>query len=588
MRLSPSASRAVLGAFTAALVLLVGLGLLLRPTPLALNDAPPLLPAPVISAPQEPECLADASRREPQLGASAARAASAADTLDAAGLNALLATIRSATPQQRAKLLSSRSEYRHADLVQALLDAPGGDLKIPLIIDALAGETDPLVQAVLIEFLALHSHDERVIAVLDQCVHGLITDASRPVQAQLAVDGLLSALSMHARDPHDLFSLVNANSGNPEILRDLYAGLTMYRFEFGAVRDLVMQGLAHSDGMARFGAAESLRFFADRGAMTPEQFVTEFAPIVLAETDQQNRLLFLESLGAIGKAAAMPVLKDLLLDPATDARTLALAASTLAAHGDPAESLAYLEDFIAQGTAAQRRAAIAGLGALASPEAGAQLAALFLDASTSDADKLLALRSLVGKQGDHADAFLAAARSDDVAQRKMASEQFLLGDPADDSPESAAAIAQWLSDSVKTDANADVRSNALLALASRDPANATALLRERMGADAAPEVRGLAAGTLYLMGWARGDAGLRDQADAAISAESGLVQQMVRSQLAFLDGQTPDDMRARIAGQSKLWEFAASVSPTTAGGKDVSGMQRRFLTLMQSLLAQAG
>lgn len=503
----------------------------------------------------------------------------------AAGWSAALDGVRGISAAKRARCLKLRSAFRDADLVDALLALPGtGEQKVSLAITALGREDDPLVQAVLLHFLSLMVHDPRVLPVLEDAARFLVADETRPVAAHLAVTGLLAALGKQGRDPHELFQLVAANGRDPALLRDVCLGLSLHGFALEQVRDLVAAGLAHSDAHARFGASEALRLFALGGALTREEFVQQFGAIALAEPDERNRLLFLETLGAVGKELALPLLQSILDDPVAKDRDLNLAASTIAVHLPAGQAMQSLVGLLETGSEAQRRAAVTALGALPSTEAIAKLEELFRAPNASAEERRLALRSLRGKSGPEVDVFLDAAQAPDAELRLLATEHLLVTDPSILSEADRAATAEALSQAIRADEDVRVRSNALIALAGRDSVSAPGLLAERMTADSSPEVRGLAAGCLFAIGWANGDATLRASAETAIASESLPVREAIRAQLAFTAEQTPAELRAALEQRAKFWSFVEQCDPDAPGAKNVAGIQRSSVERMLALM----
>lgn len=548
-------------------------------SPIAIRHAAPLLATPDHEREPAQPITPDAQRR------AAADASAAAPPIDAeisaARFRELLDDVRQHDAAHRRRWLASRTEYLRARLVDALLAEPGSAArKIELVTAALRTEADPLVQAVLIEFLGLHAGDDRALATLDECVRSLLADASRPVQARLAVDGLLDALARHGEDPAALFQLAAAADVAPEIRLDLWLGLGLYHFDYAQVRSLVAAGLDHADDAARFGASEALRMFAVAGDIAAAEFVELLAPVIRRELHPRNRLLFLETLGAIGKQHAVPVFAAILRDPASDERMLSLAASSLALHGTASSSMPLLLELLAAG-GAHRSAAITALGAMRDGAAGAALIGLYHDPGCSVAERRSALRSLSGRAGVDPRLFLDASRSADAELRHIASLEFLRADRQQLPPDVRAALVEQLTTSVRQDGDSRVRMNGMLTLIAEDPVAASNMLSERITCDPAAEVRGLAAGTLFLMGWARGDATLREQAAAAMSTQSLPVRAEIERQLAFAETCTPDELRKSIEDDIRLWSFVDDASTSAGDGKNVAAMKARVL---QSLL----
>src|SRR5690606_20834471 len=95
---------------------------------------------------------------------------------------------------RRARLLSSKRALLGAGLLQRLLRAGTGEGALEASLARLASEPDPLLQAALLLHVASFEADPRARAALEEATHALLADPSRPVHAQVAVDGLLAAM----------------------------------------------------------------------------------------------------------------------------------------------------------------------------------------------------------------------------------------------------------------------------------------------------------------------------------------------------------------------------------------------------------
>lgn len=487
---------------------------------------------------------------------------------------------RHTTEQRRKRWLSSKAEFLSSDLIDELLASGDTTLGVGAALEILEQEQDPLVQAVLLQYLGLCEEDPRVLAPLEMAARSLLSDPSRPIVAQLAVDGLLAAMGRQQKPVGALVREIAASTKDPIILRDLWFGFSQHGFDFAENREVLMEGLSHENAFARFGASESLRMLALDGALTPKEFVEAFAPTVLSEKDPNNQLLFLETLGAVGKSEAFPVLRALAKDATADSRVRDLAATSFAGHADPKEALAFCAATFRDASDSRNvRRAIQSLGVIASPEASSALAEIF-EKSTDPATRRLALRSLSMKSGASAEPFLAAAQSEDPELRKMAAEQFMALDPESLSQEQASTIRTWQMDRARNDADPKVRSNAVVGAFLSDDAGAVSLIEERLRNDSDPEVRGTAASLLYVQSWARGDSDGCARVRAMIDNENPLVRSQIGLALSQLDSLTPEDARKKLTQEKGLAEFVSAVCPTRAGSKDVFGSQGRMLEKM--------
>lgn len=534
------------------------------------------------------DAASGATRRLPtEISRSVVQGERGAAGLSRSAWNALLEDLRSHDDARRRRWLASRIAYLRADLVDGILQAPGdGAQKVLYAIESLKDEADPLVQAVLVELLGLYSAEPGAKEALGSCVRFLITDQSRPVQFHLAADGYLSALGRTGDDPRGLFQLIGAHDVDPEVRRDLWLGLSLYEFPFVAVSELVLSGLANPDASARFGASEALRLFALEGSIGQEEFVACFAPVILVESNRRNQVLFLETLGAVGGAHAEAVMESLLDGEKTTPELMSLAASALALHGEPSRTLTRFEAMLQDG-GDRRRAAITALGALPDVAACDALQRVFADPMASLDDRRLALRAMTSKRGVNPSVFLEAASAADLDLRRVASDELLRLDRDELDEEQRQAVADAMDRCARSDPDPQVRMNGLLALVQQDPESASAVLGDRIAADDSPEVRGMAAGTLYLMGWARGDQQILEQAEASMSAESLPVRAEIRRQLEFAKNRTPEELKALLDQDVRLWEFVGT-DDVGVGEKDAPGDRLRMLrSLTRTLFGEA-
>ncbi|MFG0320046.1 MAG: HEAT repeat domain-containing protein [Planctomycetota bacterium JB042] len=571
--------------------------LLAEPPPtVALDEAPPVLAVGRGSAP--PDRLLDpigdagpvaetrvaAASDPPADSVDADAAVSGAAAFDRARFDAALDAIAETRPTRRARLLSSKRAFLGARLVQELLAAGTGPGGLAASLERLEVETDPLLQAVLLLHVTAFEHDPRALAALDRAAASLLADPSRPVPAQVAVDGLLAAMGRQGVEPSRLVHHVAATTDDPIVLRDLWLGLANHGFDFEASRPLLEAGLAHASAAARFGAAESLRMFALDGRLSPAEFVAEFGPIVLAESDRNNRLLFLETLGAVGRDAATPTLLALARSEEADPEARRLAAASLALHGGEETALTYCREALLAADPDGRRAAITALGALPSAAATEALVELVAAAAAPE-ERREALRALEGKQDAPVDPFLAAVGADDEELRRTASRHLLLVDEASLPEADRARLKEWRHASARDAADPQVRADAAMAAFLNDGADGEALLEERLAADPSPTVRGSAASALFLTRWARGDEAALARLEDVVANESPSVRGRLRGQLERIRELRPDEIRTGLEEQLRMLGFVRSVAEAGPGTKDVFGRQHR---LVERLLARMG
>jgi hypothetical protein len=300
-------------------------------------------------------------------------------------------------------LLCSNAEFgfRKSELVE-LLKNLRGPWVVPALGELALSETDPLIQAILVEGLVFPAgeriEDERMLPILDRLIFRMRAASADPWD----VAGGLAAMAYMAsgQQEQDYVSLMAAHlalSDNPKLLTEGY----LFMNDSPGAEPLLAEMLrTHPSPEGRMGALEGLRNAAVGGRVAPEQVTALGLEALAGETNERNRLLLYEMLASAGGEAGLDALEGMVRGG--EATELPKMAELVAMKMEPNRALALFQDVLRERELGgeEREAVYRALGLVPGDEGQEVLLGLVRDEALPGEERLAGLRGLWGRELD--------------------------------------------------------------------------------------------------------------------------------------------------------------------------------------------